>query len=266
MTFGEKLRVLRTEANISQEELSEKLNVSRQSVSKWENNNGYPEMEKIIRISHIFQVSLDELLKEQNNHSESMEKESGKKTGHEQAEGYYVSRELADGYLAFQKARFIRIALAAAVILGGNAVSFNSTENGNVFLYRILPSINSGMVFIGLVLLVWVWLTHNPYRVLRKKPLLFDFNVKDELNKEFKKIKVPAAAAILFSVILLYFFQISILPEFLFFGEEWVNTYTFMTETAVSYVLSCMLATGMAVFMLVFCIGILRSYMILIKE
>lgn len=56
MTFGEKLFQLRKVRGLSQEELAGKLNTSRQAISKWENNNGYPETEKIIMISKIFQV------------------------------------------------------------------------------------------------------------------------------------------------------------------------------------------------------------------
>ena len=46
MTFGEKMYKLRKAQGLSQEALAEKLNTSRQAVSKWENNNGYPETEK----------------------------------------------------------------------------------------------------------------------------------------------------------------------------------------------------------------------------
>lgn len=53
MTFGEKLYKLRKSQGFSQEELAEKLNTSRQAISKWENNNGYPETEKIILVSKL---------------------------------------------------------------------------------------------------------------------------------------------------------------------------------------------------------------------
>ena len=65
MTFGEKIQKLRKEAGLSQEELSYRLGVSRQAVSKWERDNGYPETEKIVRISKLFQVSLDYLLNDE---------------------------------------------------------------------------------------------------------------------------------------------------------------------------------------------------------
>ena len=63
MSLSENLQNLRKIKNISQEELAEKLNVSRQAVSKWESGSGYPETEKIIAICEIFDCSMDELVK-----------------------------------------------------------------------------------------------------------------------------------------------------------------------------------------------------------
>lgn len=62
MTFGEKLKQLRKEKNYSQEELAEKLSVSRQAVTKWETDAGTPDIENIKAISALFGVSLDELI------------------------------------------------------------------------------------------------------------------------------------------------------------------------------------------------------------
>lgn len=63
MSLSENLQNLRKIKNMSQEELAEKLNVSRQAVSKWESGSGYPETEKIISICEIFDCSMDELVK-----------------------------------------------------------------------------------------------------------------------------------------------------------------------------------------------------------
>lgn len=63
MSLSENLQNLRKLKNMSQEDLAEKLNVSRQAVSKWESGNGYPETEKIITICEIFDCSMDELVK-----------------------------------------------------------------------------------------------------------------------------------------------------------------------------------------------------------
>ena len=62
MKFGEKLMQLRKKQGLSQEELAEKLGVSRQSVSKWESNNTYPETDKIVQICNIFDCSMDDLI------------------------------------------------------------------------------------------------------------------------------------------------------------------------------------------------------------
>lgn len=62
MNFAEKLLALRTQAGYSQEVLAEKLNVSRQAISKWELGTTLPETEKLISISSLFSVSIDSLL------------------------------------------------------------------------------------------------------------------------------------------------------------------------------------------------------------
>ena len=63
MLLGERLYELRTKNNMSQGALAERLDVSRQTVSKWENNLSVPETEKILQLSEIFSVSTDYILK-----------------------------------------------------------------------------------------------------------------------------------------------------------------------------------------------------------
>ncbi len=61
MNFKENLKKLRKEKNISQEQLAEKLNISRQAISKWESGKAYPDIDNLI-LRDIFNVSLDELM------------------------------------------------------------------------------------------------------------------------------------------------------------------------------------------------------------
>ncbi|SFE81765.1 DNA-binding transcriptional regulator, XRE-family HTH domain [Paenibacillus algorifonticola] len=63
MVFGDKLKSARKQMGWSQEELAAKLFVSRQSVLKWENGQNYPSIEVIINISDLFGLTIDELLK-----------------------------------------------------------------------------------------------------------------------------------------------------------------------------------------------------------
>lgn len=62
MKFSDKLQKIRKENNITQEGLADKLNVSRQAVSKWESGTAYPDTEKLIQISKIFNIKIDDLI------------------------------------------------------------------------------------------------------------------------------------------------------------------------------------------------------------
>lgn len=62
MTFAEKLKSIRKKAGLSQEQLAEKLGVSRQAVTKWETETGIPDIENMMAISALFDISIDELL------------------------------------------------------------------------------------------------------------------------------------------------------------------------------------------------------------
>ncbi len=70
MTLGEKIYELRNDKGFSQGDLAEKLDVSRQSVSKWENNSAVPDIEKLIKLSEIFNITLDELVKNEKKENE----------------------------------------------------------------------------------------------------------------------------------------------------------------------------------------------------
>ena len=62
MNLSDNLKKIRKEQNLSQEDLAESLGVSRQSVSKWESGQAYPEMDKVLQICKMFDVSIDDLL------------------------------------------------------------------------------------------------------------------------------------------------------------------------------------------------------------
>ena len=64
MKFGENLYHLRKAAKMSQEKLAEKMDVTRQSISKWENGESYPEMEKIMKLCNIFHCKINDLVHE----------------------------------------------------------------------------------------------------------------------------------------------------------------------------------------------------------
>ena len=63
MELGKQIRKYRTEAHLSQEELADKIFVSRQTISNWENDKNYPDIKSLVLMCEVFQVSLDHLIK-----------------------------------------------------------------------------------------------------------------------------------------------------------------------------------------------------------
>ena len=63
MEFGKQIKKLRQEAQLSQEELAERIYVSRQTISNWENDKSYPDVNSLVLLSETFQISLDKLIK-----------------------------------------------------------------------------------------------------------------------------------------------------------------------------------------------------------
>ena len=73
MKIGDKLKKARMDKNLTQEEVAEKIFVSRQSISNWENNKTYPDIGNVIALSDLYQISLDELLKGSDNFMKHLE-------------------------------------------------------------------------------------------------------------------------------------------------------------------------------------------------
>lgn len=74
MNLGENIYQFRTCQNMSQGDLADALGVSRQSVSKWENNQAVPDLDKVLKMSEIFGVTMDEMVGK--DHSPSIQKEA----------------------------------------------------------------------------------------------------------------------------------------------------------------------------------------------
>mgnify|MGYP001003856169 CR=1 FL=1 len=73
MLIGDKLKEARLKKNMTQEEVAEKIFVSRQSISNWENNKTYPDIGNVIALSDLYGISLDELLKGSDNFMKHLE-------------------------------------------------------------------------------------------------------------------------------------------------------------------------------------------------
>lgn len=238
MTFGEKIQKSRKEKGLSQEELSFQLSVSRQAISKWERDSGYPETDKIVKMSKIFGVSLDYLLNE----------ESDNDSTPQEGTGFYISREMANGYLFHQKKSFFKIALAFAVLIGGFAFSFWGSS------YALV--LNVCTIIATVALIVSVKLTDNPYKVINSAPLSFDKNVWDELNSDYQKKKAKFQWFIVIGVILLAF-------GFMVFPLLLPEEVSIIDEALLS---AGMIMSAVGLFLIIYYYGCLRSYRTLFHQ
>lgn len=166
MLFNEKLYKLRKERNLSQEVLAEKLGTTRQAISKWETGQGFPETEKLLLISNIFEVSVDYLLKDTQEETTCNEK------------GYYVSKETAEGYIINQKLWLKKFTLGVAVLIL-SITAFLKFDNEN-----LTPIIMIVMIFLGgYFVLRGIVSSDDKYKLLTKEPLIFDSKYLLELKK-----------------------------------------------------------------------------------
>ena len=110
MTFSDKLIALRRKAGWSQEELAERLNVSRQSVSKWEGAQSMPDIDKIVQLSSLFGVTTDYLLKDGQDDPQPAAAETPSPLPR-------VTLAQAEDYLTRAQANAPRMALAAALCI-----------------------------------------------------------------------------------------------------------------------------------------------------
>lgn len=190
MAFGEKLFKLRKERGLSQEALAEKVNTTRQAISKWENNQGFPETEKLMILSNIFEVSIDYLLKD----SESTDTQS--------TDGYYVSREKAESWILHEKNFSRRIAIGIGLMICSGVPLFLFGKNTVVGLICCAICVVIGF---GIILATCLSDHDFEYKVLKQNALMFDHNYLDELKKRYSFLRKKYIGIIIgvFSVVLL---------------------------------------------------------------
>lgn len=173
MTFGEKLFKLRKGKGLSQEALAEKLNTSRQAISKWENGQGYPETEKLLMIGNIFGVSMDYLLK------------NASETKNDIESGYYVSKEMAEGFLLSVRKSSKYLSLGLFFIALAFIPYFIFKQNPSIY---IIPTIIFATIGIGM-LSSTSFFEEDKYKILKQESLLFDEKYLQELNMRYERMK-----------------------------------------------------------------------------
>jgi len=119
MDISEKIKQIRNKEGLTQEQFSEKINVSRNAVAKWETNRGYPDIQNLISISEVFYISLDELVKDDVNVKNKIIAESSSKKWHILVILYLVAIIIYIVYfLIFHKIFMIGFLISTIFMLG----------------------------------------------------------------------------------------------------------------------------------------------------
>lgn len=208
MFLADKISQLRKARNWSQEDLAYKLGVSRQSVSKWEQGTSIPDLDKIIKLSQIFDVSCDYLLKDQNDVVIEEEQEINQRVA--------LSLEDAVAYIQLRKKAAIWIGLGVLLCI----ISVIPLIILDVFSLQetIKDAVGLSFLFISIGCAVGLFvLTHlrlSPYEeIYHHKELSFQYGVDGYLQKERQAFQPKYQLFIILGIILILF---AFVPLFVF--------------------------------------------------
>jgi transcriptional regulator with XRE-family HTH domain len=179
MSFGENLQFLRKRENITQEQMAERLEVSRQSVSKWESDTSYPEMEKLLQLCQMFDCDMDTLLR-----------------GDVQAEKQKDTHAYDQHINTMSK----QVALGVGTIILGIAVMM--AMEGLYIKEALCDMVMMIFVAVGVVLLVLTGMEHS--RFCKKHPHIEPFYSPEEIDAyeaKFPKFIAAGVAMLLIGLI-----------------------------------------------------------------
>ncbi|WP_028044710.1 helix-turn-helix domain-containing protein [Candidatus Stoquefichus massiliensis] len=193
MDFGMKLQSLRKEKGLSQETLAEKLNVSRQAVSKWESGAGYPEMDKLILLSDLFGVSIDYLIKD--NHESGTDEQRAKSK-------YFMNSQKIKEYMNFKRNFAFRIAGAVSAIILSVILPIETSDNQYEMLGTMIMLM---IVAVAVGILIMTGISSSRYSELEKKEINMSFNDLQEIQNQYMKFKSKFGMSIAFGVFFIIF-------------------------------------------------------------
>ncbi len=238
MNLGEKIYKLRKEKGLSQEALAELLGTTRQAISKWENNQGFPETEKLLVLSNVFEVSTDFLLKDDKSVKETSER------------GYYVSKEMATAYIANENKICRNIGLAFMFLaLAGIPYSLFETRSTLQYL-GIAVFVIAGIV----AFVISLFREQEQYKVFTQEPLLFDYEYSKALTNEYQlKKKKYVAIAIVCTILFIIGLLILVLTKRGYIAWSEYHSFVFLG-----------LAIGL--FGFTYSVGIMETYELLVRN
>ena len=177
MIFADKLIQLRKKAGWSQEELAEQMNVTRQSVSKWEGAQSVPDLEKMVRLSELFGVSTDYLLKDE------IEDTGCNMPSDDMSMLRRVSMEEANAFLSVKAMTSKSIALATFLCILSPVCLFLLGAVSEVKEYGLAENVACGIGMI--ILLVLVTIAVAVFISSGRKTAVYDYLEKEIFETEY---------------------------------------------------------------------------------
>ena len=190
MIFADKVVQLRKKSGWSQEELAEKLNVTRQSVSKWEGAQSIPDLEKILQLAQIFGVSTDYLLKDELAEAEYTKSDDSSSVRR-------VSMEEANAFLQVKQATAGRIAFATFLCILSPICLFLLAAASETGMLPIRENLAGGAGMIVMLLLVAVAVAMfiscggmtNPYAYLEAEVFETEYGVSGMVRERQRQYR-----------------------------------------------------------------------------
>ncbi len=219
MNLQDKIIKLRRSHGLSQEELAERLGISRQAVSKWESGQSLPDIDKIILLSEFFGVTTDYLLKNSNNEdieqenifdkSENAEEENAEKLQEDFAEAS-ISLSEANRHIALSKrmARIVAIAVFLLIISPILIITLPAfAVEGLINLSQDIATLIGilalfSFISLGVGLCIYSGFLSNDTALIGKKSFTLDVGVREEILKIYDEEKCRLRALTVIGTIL----------------------------------------------------------------
>lgn len=193
MILADKIIYLRKKNGWSQEQLAEQLNISRQSVSKWESGAAIPDLDKILKMSKIFDVSTDFLLKDE------IEEELPSEVTYndEEMEGRLVSLEEANEYMETVKQAANRIGIGVALCILSPVIVIMLGICAESGVIGITEAMAGGfgtamlliMIAVGVSILVVNGMRLSKYEYLEKEIIVLQYGVQGIVEKKKRDLE-----------------------------------------------------------------------------
>lgn len=192
MDFGMKLQNLRKSKGLSQEALAMQLNVSRQAVSKWESGAGYPEMDKLILLSEMFDVTIDYLIKD---HHESQDEESFETT-----DKYFMNSQKIADYMKYKTTlgKCVAGSVAAIILSVCSPIWCDKTPYEPLGTFVFLA-----VVALAVFCMIFIGIKGESYKALEKKEINMSFQDLQETQEKYTGFQSQFGISIAFGVFLI---------------------------------------------------------------